>query len=367
MASKQLQQIYLLAMFLFLMTGLLCFACGKVLRPTSCPCSNHTLCEPIRTKAEKEVVAFSGSGAYWKHYFWDNITAVIVREGFDPRIMCHAHSKGVRIVMMGTFSLDTLFNESARTAWIERTVESAIGNFTDGFNIDFEQPLDKSQAGVLTEMVKQIKDAFSKAMPYSQVTLDSPYTPDCRIFKRCYDYHAIGEIVDYIMIMAYDELDFDGRAMANAPFNKTIRGVEDFIQIGVPSSKLVLIVPWYGYDFPCSTIEEGDVCMYKNLSVKYQKGFGDIMKLLDKSTTGGKWSDSYESPYFDYKDIETGQTHQVWYDNATSLALRVQMAKEKQLRGVSVFHADCLDYSTHQKAVNETNEMWDAFIGEWLV
>eukprot|EP00057_Strongylocentrotus_purpuratus_P005987 XP_011660461.1 PREDICTED: di-N-acetylchitobiase [Strongylocentrotus purpuratus] len=355
----------MLVVCVFSVTGLAWFAHGMVFNPAPCPCSNHTLCDPIRTTAKKEVVAFSGSGADWRHYFWDNITAVIVGDGFDPQMMCHAHSKGVRIVMRGACSLETLFNESARTAWAEQTVQSAVGNFTDGFNIDFEQPLQKSQAHYLTDMVRQIKDAFKKALPYAQVTLDSPYSAECT-FGRCYDYRAIGEIVDYIMIMAYDELVVDGRAMANAPLNKTTKGVDDFVKAGVPSSKLVLIVPWYGYDFPCSMLTESDVCLYK-LSTQRQSAFGDIMKLLDNnSTTGRKWSEADQSPYFDYKDTETGQTHQVWYDNATSLALRFEMAKEKQLHGVSVFQADCLDYSTHQKAVNETNEMWDAFIGEWL-
>ena len=63
------------------------------------------------------------------------------------------------------------------------------------------------------------------------------------------------------------------------------------------------------------------------------------------------------------QDDVTGQTHQIWYDDPISLKLRYFSAREKKLRGVAAFRADCLDYSTKQRAVNETNAMWDAFIG----
>ena len=45
-----------------------------------------------------QIFAFSRNGPHWKDYFWDNITTVAVEDGFDPQMMCHAHSKGVRIV-----------------------------------------------------------------------------------------------------------------------------------------------------------------------------------------------------------------------------------------------------------------------------
>eukprot|EP00057_Strongylocentrotus_purpuratus_P029367 XP_011683841.1 PREDICTED: di-N-acetylchitobiase-like [Strongylocentrotus purpuratus] len=333
--------------------------------PPPCPCSDPALCDPIRTTPKKEIHVFSANGANWRDYFWDNITTVAVQDGFDPQMMCHAHSKGVRIVVWGSFSVQTLFNESARNAWVERTLNYAVGNFTDGYNIDFEMPLLKSQAHVLTALVKQIRDAFKKALPYSKVTFDSAFSPDCTFFGRCFDYRSIGEIVDYILIMAYDELDLVGlKAMANAPLNITTQGVDDFIKAGVPPAKLVLANPWYGYNFPCTLLTKNDTCNYK-LGTWKQQGYGTIMELLaNNSTTGRKWSEEYQSPYFDYKDSETGQTHQIWYDDPTSLTLRFKMAKNKQLYGVSVFQADCLDYSTNQKAVIETNAMWDAFLGE---
>ena len=53
-------------------------------------------------------------------------------------------------------------------------VQSAVGNFTDGYNIDFEAPLQPSQAEKLTDMVKLIKDSFTKALPHSQVNRPHP-------------------------------------------------------------------------------------------------------------------------------------------------------------------------------------------------
>nr|XP_054756936.1 di-N-acetylchitobiase-like [Lytechinus pictus] len=335
-------------------------------RRPPCHCSDATLCDPIKTTPKKEIHVFSVDGPNWKDYFWDNITTVAVQEGFDPELLCHAHSKGVRVTVWGYFSVQTLFNESARNRWVEDTVNYAVNNFIDGYNIDFEFPLLTSQAPTLTAMIKQTKDAFKKALPYSVVTLDSSYSSNCTLFGRCYDYLAISKIVDYIVIMAYDELDLIGlKGMANAPLNRTRQGIDDFLKAGVSPSKLVVAVPWYGYDFTCAVLNEDDICYYK-LGGWRELQYRNIMKLLaNNSTTGRKWSKEYESPYFDYKDMGSGETHQLWYDDPTSLALRYQLAAEKQLYGVSVYHADNLDYSTNKTAVNETNAMWDAFVREY--
>lgn len=33
-------------------------------------------------------------------------------------------------------------------------------------------------------------------------------------------------------------------------------GTKKFLALGIPAEKLVLGLPWYGYDYPCSTIDK---------------------------------------------------------------------------------------------------------------
>ncbi|XP_071497174.1 di-N-acetylchitobiase-like [Diadema antillarum] len=333
-----------------------------------CPCSDSSLCDPIKTTPKREVVMFASTDKAnnnWKSYEWDNFTTLAIGAGFDPQIMCHAHSKGVRIVAYGSFSPATLFNETASNLWIEENVRYAVANFTDGFNIDYETPLPASRAHFLTDVVNRTAAAFRKALPYSKVSLDSAYTANCTLFGRCYDYVKIAEIVDFIFIMAYDEVNqFSPVANANAPLHTTTSGVDDFLRQGIPASKLVLGVPWYGYDFICNKLTPSNEC-YRTILKSEEISYGPLMKLLAHNSSSGRlWSDADKSPYFNYKDSDTNLTHQIWYDDPSSLKLRYQLAKDKELYGVGAFNADCLDYSTDETARKETKAMWDA-IGEF--
>ncbi len=47
-------------------------------------------------------------------------------------------------------------------------------------------------------------------------------------------------------------------ASANAPLPILISGVNRFISIGVPADKLVVGVPWYGYDYKCVGGQDSD-------------------------------------------------------------------------------------------------------------
>jgi len=52
---------------------------------------------------------------------------------------------------------------------------------------------------------------------------------------------------------------------------------------------------------------------------------------------------------------------QVWYDDPESLRHRAAAARRKRLRGVGMWHLDCLDYkSADPIARDQTRQMWAA-------
>ena len=60
-----------------------------------------------------------------------------------------------------------------------------------------------------------------------QVSLDVPWGPNC-VYGRCYDYLNLAKTVDFLVIMAYDELSQSGapyRAGANSPWGNLVAGV----------------------------------------------------------------------------------------------------------------------------------------------
>lgn len=50
---------------------------------------------------------------------------------------------------------------------------------------------------------------------------------------------------------------------------------------------------------------------------------------------------------------------QVWYDDPESLRKKAEVAADKRLRGVGVWHLDCLDYASQEPPVQAaTRQMW---------
>lgn len=98
-----------------------------------------------------------------------------------------------------------------------------------------------------------------------------------------------------VFVMSYDEQSQmweDGRCQArpNSPLVKTFSGLRKYLQLGVPHSKLVLGVPWYGYRYPCEELSAGvcyiDLVPFRGCNCTDAAGrefaYKDVLKMLGK-------------------------------------------------------------------------------------
>uniref|UniRef100_A0A673FGJ2 GH18 domain-containing protein n=1 Tax=Sinocyclocheilus rhinocerous TaxID=307959 RepID=A0A673FGJ2_9TELE len=183
------------------------------------------------------------------------LTTVAAFGEYDAELMCYAHSKGARVVLKGDVPLSYIVDPVNRTAWIQEKVQLAKSRFMDGINIDVEQAVETGSPEyyALTALVKETTESFHTEIPGSQVSFDVAWSPKC-IDKRCYDYLAIADSCDLLFVMSYDEQSQiwgDCIAMANAPFNQTLTAYDQYISMNIEPKKLVMGVPWYGYDYSC--------------------------------------------------------------------------------------------------------------------
>lgn len=364
---------------------LFCFLCcalsGLVIQPgnaSSCPCSHAAFCEPIKNTTRKEIFVFSlqNNASSWLKFDWTKITTVVTVGYTSHELMCLAHSHGARIVVIANFPVANLTDADVQRRWIISYSLLVQSNFYDGINIDFESVILQNQTDLRDAYTKLVRDTnkfFKEVMPYSQVTVDVAWSPNC-IDSRCYDIRGLAAASDFLFVMAYDEqsqIYGNCIALANSDYNKTSHGLREYLKLGVKASELVLGVPWYGYDYPCLSLTKDDVCMIKHVPYRgvqcsdaagRQRDYNSIYPLMVNGSTGGrKWDSSALSPYFDYKDKVSGQMHQVRYDDPTSLKLKYQMAVHLGLRGVGTWNIDSLDYSDAPYAAQQRKLMFDAF------
>ncbi|XP_028393894.1 di-N-acetylchitobiase-like isoform X2 [Dendronephthya gigantea] len=341
-------------------------------RSSPCPCSDEKLCQRITKEVDKEVLVWSTSDKVWQHYNWSVVTTVAVFGDWNDELMCFAHSKGVKVVLVGFFNVNDLSNTSKCEEWVDGLITKAIAVHADGVNLDLEGPISKGskEVNLLNELTADVYKTFKDKLPGSQVTFDVAWSPDC-IDGRCYDVATLSKSVDFLAIMSYDEMSQifgpECTAYANSPFNKTKSGVSKYMDLGIPANKLVLGLPWYGYDYQCIAVTGVDTCHIKKVPYQgancsdaagKQVAYSTINDLLlTRTESGRKWDAGSQSPYFDYYDM-SNQRHQMWYDDPQSLGIKLAYAVDIGLKGAAVWNSDLLDYSALKRSIAQTKDMW---------
>ncbi|TSM94613.1 Di-N-acetylchitobiase [Bagarius yarrelli] len=340
----------------------------------TCPCEKEELCQPVQHEHEFEVFVFDVGGNTWKYYDWSHVTTVAAFGKYNAELMCYAHSKGARLVLKGDVPLSNVLDAAKRTAWIREKVTLAKSQFMDGINLDIEQVVEKSSPEyyALTALVKETTETFHREIPGSQVSFDVAWSPRC-IDKRCYDYKAIADFCDLVFVMSYDEQSQiwgDCIAMANAPLNQTLAAYVEYLKMGIENKKLVMGVPWYGYDYQCLNLSQEGICSIPKVSFRgapcsdaagKQIPYSTIMKQVNSSMSGRLWDEIQLAPYFNYKD-GTGTIHQVWYDDPESISLKAAYLGQQNLRGIGMWNGKLLDYSNDTVAQKQSAQMWNALL-----
>ncbi|XP_029355837.1 di-N-acetylchitobiase [Echeneis naucrates] len=357
-------------LFVLLSSTVVCL-CGAGV----CPCERPELCLQIRQTRDFEVFVFDVGGKEWKSYNWSMVTTVATFGRYDPELMCFAHANGARVVLKGDVPVRYIVDQNNRTAWITEKVNLAKSQFMDGINLDIEQPVVEGspEYTALTNLVKETTEAFHREIPGSQVSFDVPWSPKC-IDMRCYDYVTIAESCDLLFVMSYDEqsqIFGDCIAKANAPLSQTLAGYDQYVSLGIDPKKLLMGVPWYGYDYLCLNFSQEGICSIAKVPFRgapcsdaagKQKTYKWIMKQLNSSFSGRMWDDKCQAPFFNYKD-EAGQIHQVWYDDPQSICPKASAVTAKGLRGIGMWNGNILDYSGEAVARQQTEMMWNVLLG----
>jgi spore germination protein YaaH len=198
-------------------------------------------------------------------------------------------------------------NQNSRKNLISNALFLMNAKSLDGVNIDFEYigtPSPQARDGfsvLITDLNKEMKRQY----PQSELTIDT--FVDAGSKTRLHDVAVLAQNSDALVIMGYD---------FHTP-NSSVAGPVSPMQGGgyslfgflssyldkVPSEKLILAIPYYGYDWP--------VLAANNKQVTGSRA--DIRALtyadIINSSKGAQinWDNDAESPWYVYKDPATKQ------------------------------------------------------------
>jgi len=265
-------------------------------------------------------IAKSGPG--WSGYESQDLTNLITR----------AHQAGVRVVLtttcFGAANLNALTSSPTAPATLASSLVDLLGaKSLDGVNFDFEGQGSQDQLG-LDRLVADVSGALHGADPHWQVTMDT-YSSSAGDPGGFYDVPGLAQSVDAFFVMAYDMYDASvpspNAALTGSGFTD-LDALKEYTSV-VPASKVILGVPYYGYDWPTAGPALGDPATGPPTPVSYAQ-----VAAADHPVY---WDPSSQTPWTSYQ-VGT-QWHQIWFDDATSLALKAQLASSYHIAGLGVW------------------------------
>ncbi len=262
------------------------------------------------------------SGPGWNGYQSQDLASLVTR----------AHAAGDRVVLTVTcFSqsaLDQITSDPTAPARLSAALVAAVSaKNLDGVNFDFEGQGSADQVG-LTNLITQVAHALHAANPHWQVTM-ATYASAAGDPNGFYNVAALAPALDGFFVMAYDMND-PVTPSATAPlvgggFNDT-EALQQYTAV-MPASKVILGVPYYGYDWPTTNGTQGAQSTGPETPLSY-----GVIAAAGNPTY---WDPSTETAWTSYQ--VGSQWHETYYDNPTSLALKAQLANSFHIRGLGIW------------------------------
>lgn len=229
---------------------------------------------------------------------------------------------------------DVLSYTSRRETLSNALLESAIKYKINGINIDFEKI--PSKAG--EHYIQFLRELSVKCRNNGIVLSVDNYVP--APYNLYYDREEQGKILDYVIVMAYDEY-YAGSDVAGPV--ASIGFVKDAINNTfdeVPKEKTIIAVPFYSRHW--KETSEGDVTSESFAMTPANKIFID-------NDVEPEWDDTYGSYYGEYE--KDGTTYKMWLEDEKSIEEKMKIIYDANVAGIGAW-----------KLGLEKEEVWNVII-----
>lgn len=217
-----------------------------------------------------------------------------------------------------------LTDQQIQETLLDNVIQTLENENYYGLDIDFEYiyPDDKDAYIDFLRKVKQRLDPLG----YSLTVALAPKTSASQqgLLYEAHDYPEIGSIVDHVILMTYEWGYTYGPPLAVAPINE-VRKVLDYAISVIPSQKILMGIPNYGYDWTLPYVPETAAQTISNV--------GAVERAVQRGAAI-QYDQEAQAPYYRYYD-DNGKQHIVWFEDARSIAAKLGLVNVYNLGGVS--------------------------------
>lgn len=248
-----------------------------------------------------------------------------------------AHEKGLQVWgLVDNFSenistTEILSRTSTRQNLVRQLVDAALEAGLDGINIDFEY-LEEAVGIHFLQFLRELSVETHKNNLV--LSVDNPVPED---FTSHYDRAEQGRVVDYVIIMGYDEHyvgSEEAGSVASLPWVE--QGIKDTLA-EVPAERVINAVPFYSR-------------LWKTLAGTLSSeaiGMGQAQEVVAKYNVETYWDKNTSQNYGAFEN--EGAEFQIWIEDAQSIAEKVKLSSQYNLAGVAAW-----------KLGFESSDVWQA-------
>ena len=289
-------------------------------------------------------------GTAYSNFQWDLLTHIAYfslevnsdgsfadKHGWPVTVLLDlAHQNDVKLVLVtqnftGSDLTTLLSSTTNRNNLINNLLNEVQTTGADGINIDFEN-VPGAQKTNLTTFMTDLTNAFKAVDSEYHITIDVPAVD----WNDAFDEYVLANVTDGLMIMGYDyHWSTASQAGPVAPYSTSstwgalnvFNTVDTYMQATLNNKdKIILGVPYYGYDWPVSA----DTVPANTTDTAESRTYVENRAAILNYTR--IWDNESNTPYYKY-----GSFRQTWYEDQDSLQYKYNLVNAQDLAGVGIW------------------------------
>jgi spore germination protein YaaH len=249
-------------------------------------------------------------------------------------LIAYAHDRGIKVTLtvtnFGYDDNDALLSDTVKqNLMIANLVTLLKTRNGDGVNFDLESVRGTQRANLVAFM-RRASLRIKSELPDAEISMATPAVD----WSNGWDYAQLSQICDYLIVMGYDYY-WGGSTtagpvapLAGESYNVT-RTVDTYLSAGVAPGRLLLGVPWFGFDWPVTSNARKSATTGTGTSRTY--ALAEQMA----ASAGKIFDETSKSPWFSY--LQGSIWRQVWYDDSLSLAYKYDLVNSRSLGGIGIW------------------------------
>lgn len=269
------------------------------------------------------------------YFSLNNDGSLALTSSVSPDFVDDMHSRGIAVVPYLTNDWSRSVGKAALTnrEALSKCIADAVSLYNlDGVNIDIENVTSVERAAY-TDFVRQLRALLPEDKTIVVSVAANPWGWTTG-WQGSYDYAALAEYCDYLMIMAYDEHYYGGQAGPISSMSFIEKSIKYALSL-IPKEKVVIGLPFYGRIWSDNGGFPDGYGVTNTKIAQLVKNYGGSVH-VDPSSQSTRAvitiNPGDTKPIIGGQALDTG-SYTIWYESEKSIKAKLELVNKYDIKG----------------------------------